>query len=205
MSHLCSCAQVGQIGTKWDNSVTFQIRTKMYWNLIWKVLDLFHLGPIWPTLGPNLCLPLPGRVVLPLCITSVFPRLSSLSTSLTAPAGGWEPRGLTCRGLPSLPGGLSLSDRWRHQGKYSREWPQKQLGSYPGMSGLALNWVRLAQNGANLRLFKISSPIQNVLKLILKGPKFVPFGANLTQYGANLTSLILSQSLILRILRSCTR
>ena len=42
--------------------MTFQIwfqyilarRAKMYWNLIWKVPDLSHLQPIWPTLGLNL-------------------------------------------------------------------------------------------------------------------------------------------------------
>ena len=30
------------------------------------------------------------------------------------------------------------------------------------------NWVKFAPNGTNLGLFKISSPSQNVLKLILK-------------------------------------
>ena len=53
------------------------------------------------------------------------------------------------------------------------------------------NWVILAPNERNLRLFKISfsifcSPIQNILKLILKSPRFVTFGANLTQFGCQI-------------------
>ena len=44
----------------------------------------------------------------------------------------------------------------------------------------------------NLGLIKISfSASQNVLKLILKSPRFIPLGANLTQFGSpNLTSLM---------------
>ena len=49
--------------------------------------------------------------------------------------------------------------------------------------------VKLTQNGTNLGFFKIS--FQNALKLILKSPKFVPFGAYLAQFGwKKLTSLI---------------
>ena len=61
-----------------------------------------------------------------------------------------------------------------------------------------LNWVRLTQNWVWLApkweqiwdfLRSVSvhfgSPSQNVLKLILKRPRFVPFWAYLTQFGAN--------------------
>ena len=53
------------------------------------------------------------------------------------------------------------------------------------------NWVRLAPNLKNLCLFKISfstfgSPSQNVLKLILKRHRFVPFGSYLTQFGCKI-------------------
>ena len=69
------------------------------------------------------------------------------------------------------------------------------------MVGLASKWVRLAPNGTNLGPFKISFSIfwlaesvsasQNVLKLILKSPIFVPFESNLTPYLATtLTSLL---------------
>ena len=52
-------------GSDWRSNGTnprlFQIRfhynlaqlSKNYWNVIWKVLDLSHLEPFWPTLGPN--------------------------------------------------------------------------------------------------------------------------------------------------------
>ena len=61
---------------------------------------------------------------------------------------------------PSLRLNLTfLSDRYRLQG--CQIW-------HP-------NWVRLAPNWTNLGLFKISFPSQNVLKLILKSPRFVQF------------------------------
>ena len=36
------------------------------------------------------------------------------------------------------------------------------------------------------KLGQIGSASQNVLKLILKSPRFVPFGANLTQFGCKI-------------------
>ena len=54
-----------------------------------------------------------------------------------------------------------------------------------GMSGLATNWVRLASNGTNLALLKISFSTYWLAKLIWKSPRFVPFGANLTQFGTS--------------------
>ena len=49
---------------------------------------------------------------------------------------------------------------------------------------MCLNGVRFAPIGTNHGLFKVTS--QNVLKLTLKSPGFVPFGANLTHFGAKL-------------------
>ena len=54
--------KVGQIGPKWDKSGAFKIRFQCIWRSrakcteIWseKAPDLSHLGPIWPTLEPNL-------------------------------------------------------------------------------------------------------------------------------------------------------
>ena len=61
-----------------------------------------------------------------------------------------------------------------------------------GMSKSAQNCVRLDPNQTNLGLFVIFRYIlvparrANVYrKLILKGPRLVPFGANVTQFGAN--------------------
>ena len=63
--------------------------------------------------------------------------------------------------------------------------------------GLASKWVRLGLNGTNLGLLKISfspktdlkrSPSQNVPKLILKSPRFVPSVAHLPTLMPNLTS-----------------
>ena len=71
------------------------------------------------------------------------------------------------------------------------------------------NWLRLAPDGINLGLFKIrfstdwpemgqiwdflrsvsvhfGAPRQNVLNLILKSPRFVPFGANLIHFGCEI-------------------
>ena len=43
--------------------------------------------------------------------------------------------------------------------------------------GAGRNWVRLAPNGTNMGLFKTSfRTFWLVLKLILKSPRFVPFG-----------------------------
>ena len=50
----------------------------------------------------------------------------------------------------------------------------------PGMVGLAPKWVRLTPNGTN-------PGRQMHLNLIWKIPGFVPFGANLTQFGAKPT------------------
>ena len=56
---------------------------------------------------------------------------------------------------------------------------------------MAPNWVRLAPNGTNLGLFKISFQFILALrakmncKLILKSPRLVPFSANLTRSCAN--------------------
>ena len=64
-----------------------------------------------------------------------------------------------------------------------------------------LNLVRLAPNGTNLGFFKRSvsvhfgSPSQNVLKLILKSPIFVPFGPNMTQFGCQIYDHWCRQSL----------
>ena len=65
----------------------------------------------------------------------------------------------------------------------------KNSRRYQILSNLAFKCVRLAPNGTNMELFKISSvhlgsARQNVLKLILKSPIFVPFGVNLTQFKA---------------------
>ena len=82
-----------------------------------------------------------------------------------------------------------------------------EIESYSGhmcteMSRLTPNWFRLAPNGKKsrtllksvsvhfiyfLRLVSIhfGSLSQNVLKLILKSPRFVPFGANLAQFVNN--------------------
>ena len=49
------------------------------------------------------------------------------------------------------------------------EWPRRTSGEKPGYSCIEL----------------VVSGSQNVLKLILKSPRLVPFGANLTQFGAN--------------------
>ena len=47
------------------------------------------------------------------------------------------------------------------------------------------DWHQMGNIWDFLRLVSVQmgSPIQNVLKLILKSPRFVPFGANLTQFG----------------------
>ena len=58
--------------------------------------------------------------------------------------------------------------------------------------GIQPNRVRLAPNGTNLGLLKISSSTfwlgePKCTKANLnKGPRFVPFGANVTKFGANL-------------------
>ena len=51
----------------------------------------------------------------------------------------------------------------------------------PGKSDLESNLARFARNGTHLGLFKIRSSL-NVLKLVLKSPRFVPFGANLALF-----------------------
>ena len=53
------------------------------------------------------------------------------------------------------------------------------------------NWVRLAQNRTNLDFLRsvsvrFGSLRQNVPKMILKSPRIVPFGANLTQIGCQI-------------------
>ena len=51
------------------------------------------------------------------------------------------------------------------------------------MLSLASNCGQMAPNGTNLGIFKISfSKFWLLLKLILKSPRFVPFGTNLTQF-----------------------
>ena len=62
----------------------------------------------------------------------------------------------------------------------------------PGMVGLAPKWVRLAPNGTNPGLFQIRFQCiwrgaPKALKSDLKKPGFVPFGANLTHFGAKPT------------------
>ena len=52
--------------------------------------------------------------------------------------------------------------------------------SVPEMSNLASELGQIDKNGANLGLFK--EPSQNLLNLILKNSRFVPFGANLTLF-----------------------
>ena len=52
-----------------------------------------------------------------------------------------------------------------------------------GLSELDPNWVWSTPNGTNLGLYMIAEP--NALKLIFKSPRFVPFWANLTQFGTN--------------------
>ena len=55
------------------------------------------------------------------------------------------------------------------------------------------NWVRLAPHKTNLGLFKKS---QNVLKLILKSPRFVPLGINVTKiWMPYLTSVVITDFL----------
>ena len=59
----------------------------------------------------------------------------------------------------------------------------------PGMVALPPKLVRLVPNGINLGLFKIisvhfGSPSQNVLEMIFKSLRFIPFGATLTHCGA---------------------
>ena len=61
-----------------------------------------------------------------------------------------------------------------------------------GMSELTPNWVRLALNGTNLGLLKISFSTDTV-----QYPRFVPFRDNLTKYGTN--SYIKSMSLFCEI------
>ena len=61
------------------------------------------------------------------------------------------------------------------------------------MVGLAPKWVRLAPNGTNPGLFQIKFQCiwrgaPNALKSDLKKPGFVPFGANLTHFGAKPTN-----------------
>ena len=81
-----------------------------------------------------------------------------------------------------------------------------------GMEGLAPKWVRLAPNGTNPGLFRsdfsafeigpkwdksrgffrsdfsaFGALAPNALKSDLKSPEFVPFGANLTHFGAKPT------------------
>ena len=60
-----------------------------------------------------------------------------------------------------------------------RELTWFRVGKYNGIQ----NWVRLAENWIICDFLR-SLFGQNVLKLILKSPSFVPFGANLTQFGA---------------------
>ena len=68
--------------------------------------------------------------------------------------------------------------------------------------------VGLAPNGTNPGLSKISFStfwLAELLKLILKSPIFVPFGANLPQFGPNSTTRVreacVSQSLLKHISR----
>ena len=58
------------------------------------------------------------------------------------------------------------------------------------MSWWGPDWVSLAPNGTNLNFLRsVSVPFgavrQKVLQLIFKNPRFVVFGANLTQFEAN--------------------
>ena len=48
-------------------------------------------------------------------------------------------------------------------------------------------WTQMGKIWDFLRSVSVhfGSPSQNVLKLILKSPRFVPFGNNLSQFGAN--------------------
>ena len=54
---------------------------------------------------------------------------------------------------------------------------------------IGADWPQVGQIWDFLRSVSvhIGAPRQNVLKLILKSPRFVPFGANLTQFEATLT------------------
>ena len=51
------------------------------------------------------------------------------------------------------------------------------------MSGLSLTWGRLAPKWDKSGIFSDQFQSQNVLKLILKSPRFAHFGANMTQFG----------------------
>ena len=54
------------------------------------------------------------------------------------------------------------------------------------MTGLATNWVKLA-NGTNVALFKIGFGEPKFTETyFIKTQHLFPFGANLTQFGANL-------------------
>ena len=87
----------------------------------------------------------------------------------------------------------SWMERWQRQHIYqsithSDEWRLQHRG--PWVSHLGPLWVRLAPNGTNLGLFKMSFRRAKMFwKLILKSPRFVPFefGDNLTNFGPNLT------------------
>ena len=72
-------------------------------------------------------------------------------------------------------------------------------------SGLATSSARFAPkkgppNGIILGLFKISSPSQNVLNLILKSPRLVPFGQSLTSLQNSVFRLITKRTGFLRCL-----
>ena len=65
-----------------------------------------------------------------------------------------------------------------------------------GMVGLAAKWVRLAPNGTNPELFRsgfsaFCTPCKMHWNLIWKSSGFVPFGANLTHFGAKPTIHVL--------------
>ena len=51
-------SKVGQIGHKWDKSGAFSHEISVHLapprQMHWNLMDLSHLGPIWPTLEPNL-------------------------------------------------------------------------------------------------------------------------------------------------------
>ena len=62
-THWCRAVMFGSkvvhIGPEFSDQISVHFgwpsRTKMYWNLIWKIMDLSHLGPICPTLTSSDC------------------------------------------------------------------------------------------------------------------------------------------------------
>ena len=146
-----------------------------------------HLGPIWPTLDPNVTLKFPWqKLSVHKPVYSVVP---------------FEIEG--CKHLQ----GLTRICWFIHEIRLLYQplcflimtcWSARAPGLITVGRDLGPKWVRLAPKGTNPGIFFRSDSLhfgissqnvlnrsQNVMNLIWKNPVFVPFGANLTHFGPN--------------------